>query len=574
MSSASLSHKLVVANPLRNLQTILSIFVVSALMSGGIGMAQDGEVDPSTLVRTLDNGYFPTYEELPTMPQNYNGAGVQQFSYPTASGGIPYTSPDGQQGLNRLRKYNAIDRAVGFFEDHDSIAWETSRLQSGSFVVDGDWPFFNRRYNPGTAMFKAGPLFLDVVYVGAGFIYSDYTGEAQFSDGEGDGATAIIDLALRGQLRLAEDVYLTAQVAVAYLPLENRIGFNAASAFGGSPNLLLGFNYERGFGSWDVRIYDRFQGAFRFLDLFVGEGEDAFDRAGRYSFGISANESRGLDNDFFNEDDVYFSNVLGASAGTLFLDDDFYFNLSVDHMDYWRGFGFDDHRKRDIGEAELAYRGLSLPFSPSAFYQIYSSDGFDSYYERMGLRIRGRLTDYITYRGEVGYLRGHGEGLSREESLFWNGVINHRLTERTAHSLYFGEDIVFDDITGDEAFSRYIGYRIQHQLSRRLSVSGGAQWSDDEALLGRGQNTQRSLYFAQTDYSLWTHSRIFARVAYEKRDYETAGDNERWIGRLGFNHMLAPQVYLLNYYQYENVSGEGTGDFYEHAVGVSLRKYF
>jgi hypothetical protein len=554
----------------RKLPPELPLLGIATLIIGGFVMAREPEFDPITLVETLDTGYYPTNEELPTFPHNYDGAGNQDMTYPTGSGGYLYTTPDEPRGLNRLRENRAIDRAASFFEDHDSLAWETSQIQRGSFVVDGDWPFFNRRHNPGTSLVKAGPFLLDLVYAGAGFIYSDYSGDRGFGDGEEDGATAIIELGLRGQLRLGDDLYLTGQAALAYLPFKNRLGFNAGSGFGGSPNLHLGFNYERELGSWDVRFYDSFRGGFGFLDLFLGEGEDAFDRAGRYSFGISARESR----DFSNDDDVTFSNNVGFSAGTLFLSDDYYLNFNLNHYDFWQGFGFDDHRRRDNGEVEMAYRGSTLPFSPSAFYEISSSDGFDNHFQRLGLRVKGRLTDYVTYRGEVGYLWGHGERVTRDESLFWTGTIYHRLTERTSHSLYFGENIVYDDFTGDEAFSRYLGYRIQHRLSSRCFVSGGAQWSEDEPLQGGGRETTRSLYFAQADYRLWTHSRIFARAAYERSDTQIVRDQGRWIGRLGYDHMLAPQVSLLSYYQYENASGTKDENFDEHAVGVTLRKYF
>lgn len=516
-------------------------------------------------------GYYPTQEDLLYQghydyPRSRGDAWV-----PTRSGFAPYVEPREKESYKGII-HDSADAFSRFFAPHEALVYQHGNLDEFSATLDGEWDPFMRAYNPGRTHLKAGPFYFDLLHVGAGVVWSDYSGTQSFPDGEEDGWIGYVELGMQASLRITDDLYLRGSANLIYLPWENEIGFGASTGFGADgPSLLAGFRYEKDLGSWSLALYDTWRTNVGFFDLNAEDGSAAVDRAGRYSFGFQGGD--GVTNNYFEGDDIYHSNTVGASASSLVFTKDWRFWASAAHTDAWRDTDFVDHSYRDSGRVLLGYEGHVLPFAPAVGYEISSDDGFDSYNNHGFLQLRGRLTENIQADGSVGYQWTNGEHPDHE-TLAWDFGLSHAMTEATRHYVRAGQGIQSNDLIAEEAYATYVNYGLEHRVSSRSSVSLNVQYSEDEALQVDKPLTERITVWSEIDYRLWTHTRLSLRGAYEETQPEAGEDTERWLVRAGFSHWLASRLSLNGFYQFEDQQGDSTVGFDEHAVGLGLRRYF
>lgn len=515
-------------------------------------------------------GYYPTIDETMLLGGDYprlgNGNSPPDARMQTEQGLYPYPNPGQGDRAPWAESLSPLNPYLGFFAPRQALIYDNGSNNPLGFgyYADASFPLLVRDFSPERAMFKAGPTYFDLLYVGMTVLHSDYQGDQQFAKGSEDGWLMAVDFGIRGMVQFTDQFYLSLAVSLIYLPMENDIGFGVGS--GGAPTAIAGLDYQFEYGSWDVRIYDTLSvgtGA----DIFVGLDDEALQQAGRYSFGFG--ESQGSRNTF-NGDNAYISNIIGIDAATPVWQD-WRLWLSGKHTDSWQSWGFDDHRGHNSLSALLAYNGNALRFAPYAAYHLDHEQDSGNVDHRIYLGFRGRLSENVSLDGRAGYLWSTGDS-SYNDSYLYSLSIFHQITRNTSHSLAGGRDYFHNELTNDTFIASYITYTINHTFTRALTGNAILQYSEDEGEDFTGERTNASLGLNYAFFNGY-NSAISLRCAYEHRqESNTPLDSDRWIGTLNYSQQLFTRITGNVFYQYEESSG--ADDFNEHLIGCSVRKYF
>ncbi|SKA81818.1 hypothetical protein SAMN02745166_00818 [Prosthecobacter debontii] len=539
--------------------------------------AQNAEELPGD---TQNPGYFPTIAEDTLLrgaaDSRSLGRGLSPYSVDgpdgpaqTASGLFRYydNEPDFYQRNQDF--FRPLNRGLGVFTPHDALAVESSRLQNASFTVDGSLGLLTRTFEPELAHVKAGPLYFDVLWVGAGAIYTDYNGSLPQDrhDQHDDGFAAYVELGVRGLLRITDSIYISAVANVMYLPFENEVALRFGN--GDDPPLLLRFTITEQLGEWEVMFFDEFRGVTG-LDFLVNADSPAIDRAGRYYYGFINERS----SDFYTSNDAYFVNTVGFYASRPTFDNQWRLGLGIERSDFWRTFSFENHSKRDWFAIWMQYEGSSIPFAPRFSYQYMSNDGYDSLLHQFQLELTGRLTENLNWYSMAGYAFQTGDADERNRFV-WSVDLEHTLTTTTQHRLTAGQGYFYHEFSSDTRAADYIRYAIDQRITSRLDARIFAQYTHNESSAedlfpmrdrfgGGFRLTYRPLDF--TD--------IRALVYYDQADQSTVEeDSSRWLYRLELNQQLGFRLTGKLFYQYEEFN-RAENPYTEHLVGVSLRRYF
>ncbi|MCB1064320.1 MAG: hypothetical protein KDN20_15560, partial [Verrucomicrobiae bacterium] len=521
------------------------------------------------------DGYFPTQDDSVYIgdrdyPRSKRGSAITSpdLYSQNFTGIFPYEDPDPSFYDDYNYVFDPLDRVLGFFAPHEALVAEGEQFEELSFVFDGGLNLFTRGYDPDRAHVKAGPLYMDLLSIGAGVLYSDYSGSQQFPKGQEPGWLSFVDLHLRAVMQLSETFYLTVSGHLIYLPDTNEFGFSMGEAYG--PYTVARLNYQTRIRQWDFQAYDALQARLG-GDFFWEAYDPAYDQAGRYSFGFQ-DRSRNGDHyggtGLFDDSLFAFVNTVGVKAGRP-LGSDWRLWLEGDHSDYWRGYDFDDHGNWDHVGALLGYEGSVIPFAPFLEYDAYSNDSFDTIYHTAYLGGRGRLSENVKINGRVGALWSQNV-VPERQSWLWNIGLHHDLSERTWQSVGVGQDYVVDDFTSDSALSEYLSYDIGHRVSKSIYARGYAQWSEDEFLTGRGGKWRRELYGGNLDFRPMDYTRITTGATYERREEIPGGnDSEHHLYYASLSQRLFSRTSMWFRYQFEDAE-----IFDEHLYTAGIRKYF
>lgn len=553
------------------------------LLLASSAAAQDIIVEPPLpkAPAAEDQGYFPTLAESALLrgPNNLRalGGGIlpveegPDLGAQIATDLFPYEDAEPNFYQRNPGIFKPIDYSLGWMTPHDGLTYEADSFDNTSVMVDARLGVLTRQFSPELAMLKAGPLYFDILWVGAGITWSDFAGNRDFDkligNRNGDGATAFIDLGIRGLIRFTDTLYLSVIGNLMYLPYENEFALRFGS--GRDAGLTTRLNYSETLGEWNVLLYSEFLG--RPGLNWYGQGTmDESDRAGRYFYGF---QSSGAANEFYNENYAFFSNRVGLTANRLVFDNQWRLNIAVDHTDYWRTFNFVDHTKRDHAGIWLGYEGSVIPFAPRLAYDIYSYDGYESLWHRAYLDLTGRLTENLHWISRVGYSFTSGR---RDEldQFFWQVGLDHTITKNTMHWLRFGEGIFDNEVTAESLTSRFISWGIDQRLDRRLYVRAFVQFADSETLIPTMETRERFGAGLTVRYQPLDFTQVAATVLYENIDQAAPiSDRDRWLYRAEVNQQLGHRLTGHLFYQYED-NGSNPGDFKEHVLGMTIRRYF
>jgi hypothetical protein len=533
----------------------------------------------------VEQGYFPTLAEESLLRGPYNsrsnGLGLSDEEGPDrraqiATDVFPYQDQDPNFYQRNASLFRPIDHVFGLGTHFDAATYEFNSLDNTSLTLDARAGFLNRQFTPELAMVKAGPLYLDVLWLGTGIVWSDFNGAQNQQDqrggkNTGDGTTGYVELGLRGLLRFTDTIYLSVIGNFIYLPFENELTLQFGS--GRDAALLTRFNYSETFGAWDVLLYDEFQG-MPGLNWYGQASRDGLDAAGRYSFGF---QSSGRTNQFFNRDFVYFTNEVGFNATRLVFDNQWRFGFEISHRDFWRTFSFENHGKREHIGLWLGYEGSNIPFAPRISYDLLSFDGYKSLWHRFFLQLTGRLSENVMWQSHLGTAFTSGVVSRNATPLLWDVRLDHTLTVNTTHWLMFGENIYDNDTVNQSLLSRFISYGVDQRLGRRVHATAFVQFADSESSLNNvniGQNNERLSAGLTMRYAPLDFTYFVATAMYERRGQKSpSNDSDRWLYRLEATQQLGMRLTASLYYQYEDYENAST-PFTEHALGLSLRRYF
>lgn len=518
-------------------------------------------------------GYFPTQDDSVYIgdrdyPRSKRGFGSTQpdLYSQNFTGIFPYESPDETFYDRHDYIFDPLDQALGVFAPHDGFVWEGDQYHELSFVADAGFDIFTRSFDPDRAHVKAGPLYLDLLSVGAGILYSDYSGPENFAEGEEDGWLSMVDLHLRAVMQLSETFYLIVTGQLIYLPGKNEFGLRFGDGYG--PYSIARLNYQTRIEEWDFQIYDAFRARFG-GDLFWGADEPAYERAGRYYFGFDYGYDRdGRNNSFFDDDYVSFANTVGVRASRP-LGSEWRLWLEGDHSDYWRTYDFTDHTYWDHVGALIGYEGSRIPFSPYLEYDAHSNDHFDTSYHTAYLGGRGRLSENLRLNARGGRL-WTVDVEPESNSWVWDATLTHDVNERTWQSLSVGQTYVVDDFSDESALAEYLRYEVGYRLTDWIYARGYAQWSEDEFLTGRGGTWERELYGGGLSIRPLDYTYIGAGANFERtRQLPDGDEEERRLYYVSLTQRLYSRTSLWFRYQFEE-----TDTFNEHLYSAGMRRYF
>jgi len=496
-------------------------------------------------------------------PASYQSMDFRSIGF---TGIYPYENPDETFYDRHNYVFGPLDRALGVIGPHDAIVVENDRLQNFSGSLDGGFPVFTNRYNPDKAHFKAGPFYLDILSIGAGVLYSDYTpakGFSPFPEGEEDGWLGYIDLDVRALLQVTNNFYLSAATRLMYLPGSNRVAWQLG--YGSQPFMQFRLNYEDSFGPWDLLVYNEFRGQLG-VDIWNEVGSGAEERAGRYYFGIPVVQNNRYS--FFDDGAVVFLNQAGARA-TRALGNDWRWWLRGDRTDFWQGWDFKNHTGRNHWGTTVGYEGARLPFAPYASYDGYHFEELGSVYHHARLGGRGRLTENLSINAEGGYLWTNSQDPDQDQ-FTWRVGLNHDLSERTRHGISGGQYFFVNDLYPEAAVSDFISYNINHRVTENLQARLYAQWADEEYLGRDGVRRKRDMYGGYLNF----RPGMFTNVqggAYYQETRETDGDftDDRWVYYGMVTQRVFSRLSIWFRYQFDE------SDFYdEHLYATGVRRYF
>lgn len=548
---------------------------------GNVGGGNSQVIEPELpgALPPVSAGFFPTQAETPLLRGAANARSGYSNGYTgpdiraqTATDLFPYEdqSPNFYQ---RNPIFHRMDQVLGVFAGQNSVTTESDRMRHAALTFSANSGLLTRTFSPDLATLKAGPLAFDLLYIGAGAVWSDYNGIQNYKSGQGDGFVSYINLGLRGYMRLTDTIHLAAAAQLIYLPGTNELAFGMGYGSGNSLGVTL--NYSDTWGAWDVMFSDRFVGRPG-LNFYARTTEDGSDRAGRYWYGIQQSNSYTQSN-FFNNNGAFFGNTVQFAASRLVLGGRWRFMSQIDHSDFWRTFDFVGHAQREHLGLAMGYEGSVIPFAPRFTYDVYSSDRMKSFRHLFALTLTGRITENIDWGGSVGY--GFATGATRGwDKFLWSMRLNQALTARTQHSLSFGENFFLNDYTNDSLSARFAGYQLSHGFARNLTMSLLAQVSDRESYASTGStssgiSTSRVGGGIRVSYQPLDFTSINASIFHDE-SLKPVGVFDRWISRVSINQQLGMRLTGSLFYQYLENNGSGTSQFSEHAIGFTLRRYF
>jgi len=519
-------------------------------------------------------GYYPTAADLLLLgdqdyPRNSSSQEGPDARSQLASGILMYESGEQDFYARNREAFVPINRILGAFSPHKAFTAEFSSIPLSGVTLDAAFPLFTRTFEPRNAHLKVGPLAFDLMWLGAGAVWSDFDGPTEFPDGAEDGWISFVELALRGSLQITDSLHLSMAANLIYLPGTNELALSTLN--NGFPNIALDVFFQRRVGEWDLLIYDQFS-ARPGLDVFSQLAVDGFDQAGRYQFGIYGQENR---IDFYDSQNVWLTNQIVGKASRMLLETQWRFLLDLQHADFWQSFDFDNHQSRDSLEALVGYEGNNIPFAPALSYNVSTFDQFESFWHRVQLSFNGRLTENIQASAMGGYL--WTTGFEPEQiNYLWSLGLTHQFSQKGSHAINVGQNLFEDPFSPEVQFSTYYRYNINYQLAKKLTAGAFAQYSDGEVIVSaNNQNAgefKSTLLGATLQFQPFDFTQITASAALEDGEFAAAVPFNHLIYRLMFSQQLASRLTLQGIYQYEDF--DAAAGYKEHMLSVSLRRYF
>jgi len=526
---------------------------------------------------SVSRGFYPTQSDLSLLgDRDYPRRGSfdqgPDAVMQNASGIFPYQSVQQDFYTRNADSFNGANRVLGMFSGQQTLSYESPAYPSFAASLDGSLPnFVTRTFDPNRAHVKAGPLAFDLLWVGAGAIWSEFHGQNSFPAGKGPGWVGYVDFALRGYLRLTDSVHLTWTGNLMYLPGSNQLAFRTLN--NGYPQLGLTLNYQKRVGSWDYYIGERFF-ARPGLDIFAGITEPGSDQAGRYQFGYYGRNSQ---TGFYETTNVWFVNQISLRATTMMGMSDWRFWGDYLHTDFWKSFGFMNHQYRDTIRVAAGYEGNAIPFSPMLSYQLTTMNGYESFWHQLQLQLTGRITENLRLQAMGGYLWTSGVK-NRQNNFIWSLGLVHQFSAKGNHGLQMGQQLLTDNYSPEAIFATYYRYYVNYQVATRIQATAYAQLTSGNRVVTANSTTSNGsvdgyMIGGSVQYQPFDFTRLVFSSAFQRTDGSLGYmRTDRWIHRIQLMQQLASRLTLQGAYQYEELSS--AQGYNEHFFSIGLRRYF
>jgi len=527
-----------------------------------------------------ESGYFPTQTEAPLLRGPSNSRSLRDqggqsgmamgpdLQMQSATGLFPYKDQEGNVYQRNPNLFRNMDHLLSFLTPNDAWTVESNEVRHAALTVDANSSILTRTFSPDLAMVKAGPLYFDLLWVGAGVIWSDYNGPQNFGPGQGDGVTSYVGAGFRGLVRVTDTIYLSAAGSLYYLPQVNRLAFGLG--YGNQNSFAVDLFFSDVWGNWDVNFSNNFAGRPG-LNFYSNTGQGAQERAGRYWFGLQQNRA----NQFNQNSSAYFNNNIAFSASRLVLGGAWRFWSTARHVDFWRSFDFTNHSQREQLSLVLGYEGSILPFAPRFTYNAYTMNHFHSIYHQIGMSLNGRITENVNWSGYLGYLFGSGSA-NKQNTFLWKIGLTHNINSKSIQNISVGECLFVNDYSNDALTARYVNYSINHNFSRQLRAGFFAQISDRQNYISTSNGTNPTTAGAGGGATLTYQPLDFTSITaaiMHSESLQPSNLYDQWVSRLGITQQLSMRMTGTLLYQYQE-NNASQNHFTEHMIMLGLRRYF
>lgn len=510
---------------------------------------------------------------------------------------------------------HTITEATNFFDQITSFgSWLSLDQGRGFLGLSGGMPLRNRLLSTRNDQLnlrkysgvRLGIFILDDLMVGAGGIYSDYSGLLPRGGGGTKFKSALVDQdpwAAMVWARVSLTTYVTNTFALTirpsgfWLPLEGKFGYSAFNGFLGlgnaqlMPQSILELGYQTDvWNSWKFSFHDYFMGVMERRNV-LDEGMllganlrdmSSYDTAGRYAFGgfappmngTTVNDSVSLNNNFFKGGSILFRNIAKAALSKSIGE-----NTNASFF-YMRQDGWDDQFNHFAAFNRLGavvthngrhltkYIGYNSIFSDETAPRRMAQWAYSGF--------KAALSPNLTAFGSVGYLWTHG-GVNDRNSTLWRAAVEHNIGPHTLHGLSVGKTVTDPDFgalyVGD--FARYF---ISHELSSRVSLRLIAQHFKGERLdLGADNDYKSNVLGGLISCNLGEKDTLVLFNSYEEFSSWGMQGWELLNHRLSYFHQFTPDLEGQLFYQYQHgdtAFGTKAGGFKEHLLFMGMAKRF
>jgi len=453
-----------------------------------------------------------------------------------------------------------------------------------------------RGSRPEGAEVKIGNFYLDLLYLSGSLLYSDNVNLTETNRKGGVGGA--ITLGVTGLYQLNEGLQVSVSGAFIYLPFENKFGISgfgivdpfAQFALDSQSLFSAGASYDTLIGGWQMSLYDDFRiinrtlyslGDQADLDFYDGETFDeqsSFRKQRIYTAPTSGgrvNRRTTQSASSFDISELTYINTAGVTLSRV-LPPEIDTRLGYYHQNFW----YSGSQQSLTGGALPSYYDTfflraesireNLRFKPYVFYNARTSDlqrGWDQY---VGGGLRGPVTDYINFDGNVGYVFSGNTG---NTSLIWQLELEHEISPTMSQRIGYYRVLTEPDRQLRETYQ----YQVRKILGPYMTSGAFARhsvFSDLDTNADLLTQDQVGLFW---NYNLAEQGQVALQGFYSKNSFNdpTISDYESWTFRAIYSRQLAATIYGDFIYQFERRDSSAANDsYYENLVAVRLTKVF
>lgn len=450
--------------------------------------------------------------------------------------------------------------------------------------VQGQFPIFQRGFEPKDADLKIGPVFFKLREASTTVLVSDNINLTETNRQTGE--IAIAQFSIVSIVQLTEDIHLSLGASLIYLPLQGRFGYSGLTtqslyAFGlvALPFLRSQFTWDTNIAGVPVVFADDFRFGIGHYDISARDDGTLFeipadaevDRAGRYTFRAPAHNSRTATPSSADQtgDFSYFGNTVSATTERL-LPGDIRLRVHAYNENLFYNQGNRGMPSMRDGLSVLVKEAdENVRFKPYVLYDAFYTDAIDGITQTVRLGVEGPITDQLQLDANVGYLNSPAGG----NDFLWTLRLEHAAGPYTDEDLVFTKTLSdFNDETITEA-----AYSLRQVLGPRLLGRLFTSYSQIADL--EGQFGTRDFYRAGININFQAGPRteidaigFYSRLMSGQNDY---GNSDTWTGRIRLTYRFSDTFFGRLLYQYQSHdSSLFNRSYYENLVEISLIKRF
>lgn len=358
---------------------------------------------------------------------------------------------------------------------------------------------------------RIGPFELDLIQLQAGLLWSDNVDRVEFNK-ESD-LIGIVQTSASLRAQFGEHVGIRVGGTFGWLPFENEIGvagFGLTEPLRASGTISPLFDttltYENHTDDWEFEFINQARLEFdntgsistaQNLEVWRPLEFNEADRAGRYRFFVASrgrNTTSGGNNDRFDESDLVFINLTGATARRM-LPTLTELEVSVFHREFEYTQEQPGDRSWEQGlTVNLTNKREDMRFQPFAQYKVVRSDEY-KYRMKEVIGVKSDLSDYTSIIASAGAFQGErSDGTRNRNTEIYRVAVVNDLTPTITHSAGFEREV--EDTSTLYVTDRFF-YELYKVVNGWMTYGTRFEWRDREPLEGPDQRSRSGIFWSQ-----------------------------------------------------------------------------